>query len=70
MIQKMADKLAFANTIPGTPQAMSLQSSQLLMKLKFSLQIFGRKSQISNFIKIRLVEGEFFHADRQMEAHT
>ena len=46
----MADTLAFVNTIPKTPQAMSLQSKQLLMKLKFSLQIFEEnlKYQISS----------------------
>jgi len=29
---------------------------QILMKLEFSRQIFGKKAQISNFIKIRPLE--------------
>ena len=37
------------------------------MKPEFSGQVFKKKkSQISSFIKIRLVGAEFFHADRQM----
>jgi hypothetical protein len=35
---------------------------QILMKLEFSY-IFSKKPQISNFIKIRPVGAEFFHAD-------
>ena len=32
------------------------------MKLEFSRQIFEKKTQISNFIKIRPVGAEVFHA--------
>ena len=32
------------------------------MKPEFSLQIFLKKTQISNFIKIRPVGGQLFHA--------
>jgi hypothetical protein len=41
------------------------------MKLKFSRQIFEnkKKAQISNFIKIRPVGVELFHADRQTDGH-
>jgi len=36
------------------------------MKLEFSLQIFEKKNpQISNFMKIRPVGAELFHADGQ-----
>ena len=39
--------------------------------LKFSRQIFGKKNtQISNFIKIRPVGAELFHADRRTDRHT
>jgi len=38
------------------------------MKVEFSLQFFFSKStQISNFMKIRLVGAEVFHADRQTD---
>jgi hypothetical protein len=36
------------------------------MKLAFSRQIF-EKTQMSSFIKIRLLEAELFHADRQTD---
>ena len=35
------------------------------MDLEFSGQIFEKKAQISSFIRIRPVETELFHADRQ-----
>jgi len=38
------------------------------MKLEFSRQIF-EKSKISNFMKIRPVRTELFHADGQMDRH-
>ena len=41
-------------------------SCQTLMKLEFSRQIF-EKTQISNFMKIRLVGAELFHADWQRD---
>jgi hypothetical protein len=39
------------------------------MKLEFSQQIL-ENIQISNFMKIRPVEAELFHADRRDEANT
>jgi hypothetical protein len=39
-------------------------SCQILTKLKFSWWIFEKNSQISNFMKIRPVGAELFHADR------
>jgi hypothetical protein len=40
------------------------------MKLEFSLQIFEKKkSQISNFIKIRPMRSELFHADGRSDCH-
>ena len=33
------------------------------MKLEFSRQIFEKNTEISNFMKIRPVEAELFHAD-------
>jgi hypothetical protein len=38
---------------------------QILMKLEFSGQISKKNTQISNFMKIRPVEAELFHADGQ-----
>jgi len=38
------------------------------MKIEFSVQIFGK--YISNFMKIRQVEAEFYHADRQTDRQT
>jgi hypothetical protein len=35
------------------------------MKLEFSRQIYRKKTQISNFLKIRPAGGELFHADQQ-----
>ena len=41
--------------------------SELLMKLEFSQQIFEKKiRQVTNFMKIRLLEAVIFHA----EGHT
>jgi hypothetical protein len=37
---------------------------RILIKLKFSRQIFEKKSKLSNFIKFRLVGSELFHAGR------
>jgi hypothetical protein len=37
------------------------------MKLEFYLQIFEKYSQISNFVKIRLLGAELFHADWQTD---
>jgi len=37
------------------------------MKLGFSQQFFPPKTQISNFMKIRPVGAELFHADRHNE---
>ena len=37
------------------------------MKIEFSQQIFKKNIQISNFMKIRPVGAELFHADGQME---
>ena len=46
-------------------------SYQILMKLEFSLQIFKKKkkSQISNFIKIRPMRSELFHVDGRSDGH-
>jgi hypothetical protein len=38
----------------------------VLMKLEFLLKIF-EKIQISNFMKICLMEAEFFHADNRTD---
>ena len=38
-----------------------------LMKLEISQQIFEQRNQVWNFIKIRRVEAEMFHADRQAD---
>jgi hypothetical protein len=40
------------------------------MKLEFSQQIVEKKSRISNFIKIRSVGTELFHADKATDATT
>ena len=37
------------------------------MKLEFARQSFGKKTQISSLIKIRLVGAELFLADRQTD---
>jgi hypothetical protein len=44
-------------------------SCQILMKLEFSRHIF-EKAKKSNFMKIRLVEAELFHADGQTDRQT
>jgi len=41
-----------------------------LIKLEFSQHIFEKNPQIPNFIKIRLVEAELFHADRDTDRRT
>ena len=38
----------------------SLYSRQILMKLEFSQQIFGKKAQISDFMKVCLVGTEWY----------
>jgi hypothetical protein len=38
------------------------------MKLEFSRQILGKMAEISNFMKIRQVGIELFHADGQTDA--
>ena len=40
------------------------------MKLEFSGQIFEKNTQLSNFTKIRPVEAELFHEDRQTDRQT
>jgi hypothetical protein len=44
-------------------------SCQILMKLEFSRQIFEKYSDV-NLKKIRPVEAELFHADRQTDGQT
>jgi len=39
------------------------------MKPEFYQQIFEKKFQISNFMKIRVVESELFHAEGQTDRH-
>jgi hypothetical protein len=43
-------------------------SSFILKKLEF-INIFSKNNQISNFMKIRPVEADLFHADRQTDRH-
>ena len=43
---------------------------QILMKLEFSRQIFEKKISLSNFIKIRPVGAELFHAGGQTDRQT
>ena len=38
-------------------------SCQILKKLEYPLQIFSKNNEISNFIKLRPVGDELFHAD-------
>ena len=40
---------------------------RILIKLDFIFNRFSKKSQISNLIKIRPVEGDVFHADRRKD---
>jgi hypothetical protein len=40
------------------------------MKLEFSQNIFEKKSQISNFIKMHPMGTELFHADARMDRQT
>ena len=44
-------------------------SCQILTKLEI-LHRFSKNNQISNFMKIRAVEAEFFHVDRRTERQT
>ena len=39
------------------------------VRLEVSRQIFRKNPQISNFIEIRLVGAELFHADGQTDRH-
>ena len=43
-------------------------SCQILMKLEFCLQVYERYSN-SNFMKIRLVGAELFHAEGRTDSH-
>jgi len=44
---------------------------EILMKLEFSGQkLFSKNTQISNFMKIRLVGTELFHADGRTDRHN
>jgi hypothetical protein len=40
------------------------------MKFELSRQIFEKKAHLPNFIKIRLVAAELFHADRRTDMTT
>ena len=42
-------------------------SCQIVMKLEIARQIFGKKIQIPNFMEIRPVGAELFHADRRTD---
>jgi hypothetical protein len=44
-------------------------SCQILMTVEFSRQV-SENSQMQNFIKIRRVGAEFFHADRRVDRRT
>ena len=44
-------------------------SCRILIKLKFSRQIFEKKTQISTLIKIRPVEADLFHADGRTDGY-
>jgi len=44
-------------------------SCRVLMKLEFSLNIFSKNAQISNFIKIEPVGAGLFHTDGQRDRH-
>jgi len=43
---------------------------QILKKLEFILKIFEKNTQTSNFMKIRPLGVELFHADRRTERQT
>jgi hypothetical protein len=45
-------------------------SFQILMKIDFFKKRFSKNTQISNFVKIRSVRAELFHADRRTEGWT
>jgi hypothetical protein len=47
----------------------TLHSCQILMKLEF-LDRFSKNPQIPNFIKIRLVGAELFHAGGRTDGQT
>jgi hypothetical protein len=40
------------------------------MKLEFSRDIFGKKIQISNFVKISPLGAKFYHADGRKKGQT
>jgi hypothetical protein len=40
------------------------------MKLKFSIQIKKKSTELSDFIKIRQVGAELFHMDRRKDGQT
>ena len=42
---------------------------RILIKLEFARQIFGKRSSIS-FIKLRPLEAELIHAERQTDGRT
>ena len=44
-------------------QYSTCYSCQILMKLEFARQDFEKTSKISNFMKIRQVAAQLFHAD-------
>jgi len=45
----------------------TLYFGPVLMKLELSRQIFSKHSQIPNFMEIRPVGAELFHADRRTD---
>jgi len=47
-----------------------LPALYILIKFAFPRQIFEKKNLISNFMKIRPVGAELFHANRRTEGQT
>jgi len=45
-------------------------SCPILMKPDFSLQIFGKNNNTQNFMEIRPLGAELFHADRHDETNS
>jgi len=43
---------------------------QILMKLEFFFEMFSKNTKTSNFLNIRPVAAELFHADGQMDGQT